>query len=53
MVDEGEFPGEVEGVLDADVEPLAAGGAVDVGGVAAKECRADGEVRDDAAVDGE
>ena len=35
VVDECKFPSEVEGILDADVESLAACRAVDVGGVAA------------------
>ena len=33
-MDEGKFPGEVEGILHAGVHALSAGGAVDVGGIA-------------------
>ena len=43
--DEGELPGEVEGVLHAGVHALAAGGAVDVGGVAGEEDAAAGGSR--------
>jgi hypothetical protein len=37
----GELPAEVEGVLDAQVEALAAGGQVDVSGVAGQQHPAD------------
>lgn len=51
-MDEIDFPGEVEGVLDRGVESLAAEWAVDVGGVAEKENIADAHFGGDAAVHG-
>jgi hypothetical protein len=49
--DQGQFPGQVDGVLDAGVHSLAAGRAVDVRGVAGEQDAAEPVLGDLAVVD--
>ena len=53
LEDQGKLPGEVVGVLNARVQPLAAGRAVDVRRVSRDEAAADAELGDDPAVEPE